>query len=215
VTAARGRGFHHADIVSDEVAPAKSRATTDLRSVSKADNSIVQVEPKVLHCAYEECSVLDLLTLTATVVGVVLGMTLLRPTPTQALRQFHTREDIAEDQIACPLVLAGPAACPLALREVRSRKGVNWRYAFLALASLRCRDAVPYLDKMMRDETEKEFLRVDALETLWLIEDPPPEAYARSLAARRGTLGMFAKWLVEGEPAPEMSPWDAVWCWHN
>ena len=49
----------------------------------------------------------------------------------------------------------------------------------------------------MHDEKEKDFVRADALEALWLIQEPPPEAFARSLEARPDFLGR----IREGTPS--------------
>lgn len=167
------------------------------------------------ECVYEQCSTLDLLLFVATIVGVLFRLTVLRPSPQEALRQFHHPGEVGEDQLTCPLILAGPPACPAILAEVKKRYPTRFRYAIAALGNLRCQNAVSYLESVMHDEKEKDFVRADALEALWLIQEPPPEAFARSLEARPDFLGRTAKELLHGGWPWTQSPWDAVWCWHD
>jgi hypothetical protein len=161
------------------------------------------------------CSTLDVLVFVATILGALLQMTVLRPSPREAVRQFHHQVGIAEDQLICPLVLAGPRACPAILADVKKRHGVRFGYAIAALGSLHCSNAAPYLQELMRNEKEADSLRSDALEALWQIEEWPPEDYARTLAERQDTLGMVARRVLKGGWPIAMSPWQAVWCPHE
>jgi hypothetical protein len=97
----------------------------------------------------------------------------------------------------------------------KKRTATRFRYAIGALGSLRCGNAAAYLNKVMRDDSEKPFVRGDALQALWLIEEPPPEEFARSVEARPDTLGRIAKDLLHGHRPWTLEAWDAFWCPHN
>ena len=161
------------------------------------------------------CGTLDLLVFVTTILGAVLHMTVLRPSPREALRQFHHPGEVAEDQLICPLVLAGTRACSAILDDVKKRHRPRFRYAMGALGSLHCSNAAPYLQAVMRNEKEEDWVRADALEALWQIEEWPPEDYARTLTGRGDTLGLTSRMVLKGAWPFAMSPWQAVWCPHD
>jgi hypothetical protein len=141
----------------------------------------------------------------------------IRPAPEEALRRFHAQlsdGQTAEDQLMCPLVLAGPAACPAIRRDVEDSKPLR-RYAIGALRSLRCRDAIPLLYAILRNESEEDYFRADALEALWLIEESPPEVVAASFANRSDSLGQMAQLLLRGYRPDAMTFVNALFCAHD
>jgi hypothetical protein len=84
--------------------------------------------------------------------GVV---TFLRPSPEEALRRFHAQlydDYTAEDQLTCPLILAGQRACPLLIAEVRDSGTPLRRYELSAIGNLACNDAVPVLGTILHSE---------------------------------------------------------------
>jgi hypothetical protein len=141
-----------------------------------------------------------------------------RPAPEKALRQFHAQYHdgrTAEDQLMCPLILAGPAACPVIARDVKDRKQPLRRYAIGAIENLRCTDALPVLKAILQDDSEKDYFRGDALEAIWQIDHTEGETAAKAVSGRTDILGGVARSLLSGRSQPVMTYWDAFICQHD
>jgi hypothetical protein len=154
----------------------------------------------------------------AIAVGVAVGYGRFRPYPEQALRRFHAQAEdrkTADDQLMCPLILAGPAACPVILRDIEDPKRPLRRHAIAALGSLQCRGAILRLNQMVYSREEKDYFRGDALAALWLIQESPPEALANTFARQSDYLGQTAQRLLAGQRPHEMTYLDAVLCTHE
>jgi hypothetical protein len=150
--------------------------------------------------------------------GLVAFPLVFRLSPEEALSRFHAQTDdgeTAEDQLMCPLVRAGADACDAIAREVTNREMPLRRYAIGAIGALRCRRALPTLTSMIQAEDERDFVRGDALEAVWMIDRPSAESFAKALAGRSDYLGSTAARVLRGEVSPPMTYWDAVVCLHH
>jgi hypothetical protein len=140
----------------------------------------------------------------------------LHPSPEEALEEFLTATDVAEDQLLCPLVRSGRAAVPFVLGRVRDPEMPRRRYALSFLGSGDYVEAVPTLVALVQESGEKDYVRADALAALFHIDEVKGRASARAYAARTDLLGHTARAVLQRELAPfRMSYWDALWCRHD
>jgi hypothetical protein len=139
----------------------------------------------------------------------------LRPSPEEALFLFGI-DQVAEDQITCPLIRAGTRACPTIVREVADPSAPQRRrYAIGALGNLRCIDAEPLLLSIFYDGEELVHFRADALASLWLVNPDVASPLADAVVAREGYLGFAARQLLSGRRPFTLTYWEAVLCPHR
>ena len=139
----------------------------------------------------------------------------LRPSPEEALFLFGI-DQVAEDQITCPLIRAGSRACPAIIREVADPSAPQRRrYAIGALGNLRCIDAEPLLLSIFYSEEELVHFRGDALEALWLTSLEVAHPLADAVVAREDYLGFAARQLISGQRPFTLTYWEALLCPHR
>jgi len=92
------------------------------------------------------------------------------PTPEEALKEFYEADDVMEEQLMDPLILAGQTVVPLVLKEIRNRDMRRRGYAILALGHIGDRRALNGLRKIARDATENDVSRLCALRAIVLID---------------------------------------------
>lgn len=101
--------------------------------------------------------------------------------PEAALQQFYSASpfEVAEVQLADPLILAGRSAVPLLLSEIASQDMPRRGYAVLALGDIGDPAVVARLSEMVNDPTDN--ARCDALRAIALIDQREASALAREL----------------------------------
>jgi hypothetical protein len=118
--------------------------------------------------------------------------------PEAALREFYEARDRAEDQLMDPLILNGRRVVPLVIAAVPNKQMERRRYAIGFLGNGKYREALPVLEEVLSDESERFYFRADALEGIFQIS---PER-ARELAPRylggEDLLGRVAQDIVAG-----------------
>jgi len=118
--------------------------------------------------------------------------------PREAFDDFVRAEDRAEDQLTDPLVLAGPRVQPLVLDAVRDRNFKLRRYGIGFLGCAAYRPAAQTLREILRDESEQDYFRADALEALWSIDSNEGRALADAYSRRADILGRAARGIQTG-----------------
>ena len=104
----------------------------------------------------------------------------------------------AEDMLIDPLILAGRGVVPLVIAEVRKRDMPKRGYAIHFLGNGRYRAALPVLECIVRDETEHELSRSDALRAIYHIDRSLGRRYADRYQARDAPLGVAARAIGAG-----------------
>lgn len=98
--------------------------------------------------------------------------------PEEVLNRFYTEKDLAEDQLQDSLIMAGPKMAPLLEQEILKKDIPRRRYAIGALSNIGDHGSIPALEQILQDKSEMEYFRVDALESIALID----LSYAQSIA---------------------------------
>ncbi len=131
--------------------------------------------------------------------------------PHAAMNDFLESRERFEDQLTDPLVLAGPRVRPLVLSAVADREMKHRRYALAYLGCAGYTPAQERLRQIVNDETERDYFRADALESLWRLDHEEASTVAQALQSRQDFLGQTAVRIVEfGQPASECRSWFAA-----
>jgi hypothetical protein len=105
-------------------------------------------------------------------------------TPEEALHRFHVpSEVIAEDQIMDPLILAGKTVVPLLLKEIQDKNMPRRRYGIAALGHLGDSSALPALERILKDPSEIDYFRCDALQAIALLDPNAARILAKEQTA--------------------------------
>ena len=116
---------------------------------------------------------------------------------------FYT--DIPHDpEIPAPLVAAGPKMTEAICDAVTHKDMMYRRYALAALGFVRDRRALSTLEKIMNDESELDYFRGDALQSIFRIDRILGRRYAKQYVSGPKYLAMISaaierneKWLTE------------------
>ena len=118
---------------------------------------------------------------------------------TEVWRQFYRPEVPYEPELDDPLIAAGPKAVSAICEAVQHKDMKYRRYAIGALGHLADKGAISTLVTILEDQTEEEYFRADALQSIYQID----AARGKELAARYGQsgemLGPIAQAVLKGE----------------
>jgi hypothetical protein len=142
--------------------------------------------------------VLLIIGLTFVVCGVIWIATV-KPwlTPEQTLQRFYSNV-AAEDTLMDPLILRGKKVVPLIMGEVQRRDMPRRRYAIGFLGNGPYPEAISSLEKILGDETEKDYIRGDTLKAIYQIDSSQGIKNAELYVTREDTLGEMARQIRKG-----------------
>lgn len=137
--------------------------------------------------------------------------------PRDALREFLQADNVAEDQLMDPLILAGRRVVPLVITEVQRKDMPRRRYAIGFLGNGRYLEAMPGLEKILTDESEILYFRADALEAIYQIAPGRARELAPRYTSGEELLGKVAREVVAGRSPVhfERSYWQAFSSTHG
>lgn len=118
--------------------------------------------------------------------------------PQAALEEFYTY-DGAEDMLMDPLILAGEDVVPLVIEKIKDKNMPRRRYAIGFLGNGEYRQALPVLQQILQDETEKDYFRGDALQSIYMIDEPLGVELAQQHTGESNFVGWIAKSILKGE----------------
>lgn len=75
-------------------------------------------------------------------------------------------QSVAEEYIERPITEAGYYIGEILVKNISDKQMKNRRYAISGLAEIGYRKAIPVLEKISNDTTEKDYIRKDAIETI-------------------------------------------------
>lgn len=125
-----------------------------------------------------------------------------------AWHQFYELGD-HEPELDDPLIRRGPAMVPAICSAVSHADMKYRRYALSALGYIRDPTALPCLEKILRDDAELGYIRGDALQAIYQIDQPLGERYAVEYGNQGSYLRMMAELISKGAiPVDESGLWE-------
>ncbi len=116
--------------------------------------------------------------------------------PRDALQDFLTGHDRAEDQLMDPLILCGGRVVPLVIAEIQNKDMHRRRYAIGFLGNGHYSEALPVLEKILSDGLETFYFRADALEAIYQIASDRARELAPKYVSDQDLLGRIAQDIV-------------------
>ncbi len=137
---------------------------------------------------------------------VMLGLTIWwaissRPlrNPEETLIDFYETKYRAEGQLKDPLILNGRRVLPLVLSDLPNKDMPRRRYAIGYIGDGGYVEALPVLQSILKDETELNYFRADALEAIFQIDKPLSEKLAKQYVDEPDLFGRVATQIVNGK----------------
>lgn len=118
--------------------------------------------------------------------------------PKEALQRFYGNNG-PEDTFMDPLILAGEGVVPLVLKEVKNKNMPRRRYAIEFLGNGSYREALPDLESILKDTTEEDYFRGDALRSIYLIDESRGQEFAQEYKDQTNYLGELSRRVVAGD----------------
>jgi hypothetical protein len=113
--------------------------------------------------------------------------------PRDALQDFLTGHDRAEDQLMDPLILCGRRVVPLVIAEIHNKDMHRRRYAIGFLGNGHYSEALSALEKILLDSSEIFYFRADALEAIYQIAPERARELAPKYVSGQDLLGRVAQ----------------------
>ena len=118
------------------------------------------------------------------------------------MKDFHAAEGRAEDMLMDPLILNADLVKDRVIQDIRNPKMDKRRYAIGFLGNERIAEAIPTLLQILSDESEIDYFRGDALESIFQIDQTRGGQLAVKYSSREDYLGLIAKGLLDGSHKP-------------
>ena len=125
-----------------------------------------------------------------------------------AWHEFYELGD-HEPELDDPLIRRGPPMVSAICTAVAHTDMKYRRYALSALGYIRDPTALPCLEKILRDPAELGYFRGDALQAIYLIDQPLGERYAAEYGGQDSYLRMMADLISQGAiPVADTGLWE-------
>ncbi len=136
--------------------------------------------------------------------------------PESILAEFYVNKG-AEDQLIDPLILAGDRVVPLVIEKVKDKDMPRRRYAIGFLGNGSYRQALPVLQQILQNRTERDYFRGDALQSIYQIDTQLGTDCAQRYQDGNDYVSRIAKKILTGDSSlkERRSYWDAWWGRHN
>ncbi len=115
-----------------------------------------------------------------------------------ALKRFYDSNG-PEDTLMDPLIKAGSAVVPLVLKEVKNKNMPRRRYAIAFLGNGSYREALPVLEAILNDPTEEDYIRGDALQSIYMIDQVRSKEFAQTYGKNEDYLGDVSRRIIKGD----------------
>jgi len=118
--------------------------------------------------------------------------------PENALKRFYDSNG-PEDTLMDPLILAGDGVVPLVLKEIKNKEMPRRRYAIGFLGNGSYKEALPELETVLHDSTEKDYFRGDALQSIYMIDESKGRKLAEEWKDEQDYLGEISRRVLTGD----------------
>jgi len=125
-----------------------------------------------------------------------------QPTMDSVMDDFHATEGRAEDMLMDPLILNADLVKDRVIQDIENTEMDKRRYTIGFLGNERISEAIPVLLQVLSDESEKDYFRGDALESIFQIDERQGRQRAGEYSSREDYLGRIAKGLLDGSHKP-------------
>jgi hypothetical protein len=105
-----------------------------------------------------------------------------------------------EEDLPTPLIKAGPAMVPAIIEAISHKDMARRRYAITALAYLKDRTAIEPLTKIVKDKSEEDYFRGDALHSVYILDRQRGQQLAQQFAGPGDNLKRVADAIRKKEP---------------
>jgi hypothetical protein len=119
-------------------------------------------------------------------------------TPEDALKRFYDN-DGPEDTLMDPLILAGDGVVPVVLKEVKNKHMPRRRYAIGFLGNGSYKSALPSLEGILQDSAEEDYIRGDALQSIYMIDESRGREFAQKYNDYSDYLGEMSRRVISGD----------------
>jgi hypothetical protein len=127
-----------------------------------------------------------------------------RPTVDGVMADFHEAEGRAEDMLMDPLILHADLVKSRVINDIKNPEMDKRRYAIAFLGNEKILKAIPVLETILNTESEKDYFRGDALESIFRIDETKGKQLAGNHSAQQDYLGRIARGLLDGSYKPHM-----------
>ena len=117
----------------------------------------------------------------------------------KAWTAFYNNEG-DESELMTPLIKAGPKMTPAILEAISHKDMKQRRYAIGALGHLKDRRALEPLTAILKDESEEDYFRGDALHAIYQIDQKRGSELAKQFAGKGDNLKMISDAILKKEP---------------
>lgn len=118
-------------------------------------------------------------------------------TADEVMEDFYEAKDRAEDMLMDPLIVNSDIVKHRVIEEIKDKNMDKRRYAIGYLGNEKINEALPILVAILEDESELDYFRADALESIFLIDKEFGLSKAKKYRKREDLLGRRAKSIVE------------------
>ncbi len=124
--------------------------------------------------------------------------TFFKPTPEEVMEDFYQAKDRAEGMLMDPLIVHAEIVAPTVIEAIKDKNMDKRRYAIGFLGNEKINTALPVLKTILENEEEKDYFRVDALESIYLINKAKGIELAKTYSKDDGFLGKTANEIISG-----------------
>lgn len=136
----------------------------------------------------------------AVLVGILFALiailVFIRPTVDEVMNDFHMAKNRAEDMLMDPLILHTNLVKNRVIEDIKNPAMDKRRYAIGFLGNERIVEALPVLREILSNEKEKDYMRSDALESIYLINKKEGILLCEKYKDRKDNLGLTARDIV-------------------
>ncbi len=116
-----------------------------------------------------------------------------QPSVESIMNDFHQAEGRSEDTVMDPLILHADRVKLRVIEEIRNPRMDKRRFAIAFLGNEKVREAIPVLETIVNSESEHEYIRGDALESILMIDEARGKELAKTYLNRQDYLGFIAR----------------------
>lgn len=125
-------------------------------------------------------------------------------TADEVMQDFYDAKDRAEDMLMDPLIVNSDLVKHRVIEEIKNKSMDKRRYAIGYLGNEKIKEALLTLIVILDDESEIDYFRADALESIYQINKKEGLSKAEKYTKKVDLLGQTAKTIMDGAYTPNI-----------